>query len=234
MAYKTFGDLSLQVQRELDIEDEEFIQPQELIEYFNSAVRLVESEIIKLGMRDKYLQTEAFISTVQGQKDYTLPADIIENKIVKLVYREPNSVYQIDPLKGEMAYEDEDALNQYNFGSGDNFYYMLYKTGSDQKLRLVPTPNRAVTNAVRIVYFKDLNRYVSDVTECDVPDICYEYILSYIRYRVYMKEPHQNAGPEQQMLGSLLQLMRETIQGQVVDTAMDVIDQDLSHYGESS
>lgn len=232
MAYKTFGDLSLQVQRELDIEDEEFIQPQELIEYFNSAVRLVESEIIKLGMRDAYLQTEAFISTVQGQKDYALPANIIENKIVKLIYRESSTVYTIPPLKGETSFEDEDSLNLYS--GGDNFYYMIYKTGSDQKLRLVPTPGKSVTNAVRIIYFKDLNRYVSDVTECDVPDICYEYILSYVRYRVYMKEPHANAGPEQQMMGSLLALMRETIQGQVVDTAIDMIDQDLSHYGESS
>jgi len=232
LAYKTFGDLSIQVQRELDIEDEEFIQPQELIEYFNSCIRMVESEIIKLGLRDKYLQTEAFISTVSGQADYDLPSDIIDSKIRKLVYRDGTIIYTLKPLKGEDAYEAEDVMNLYS--SSEYYYYMIYKIGIEWKLRLIPKAVKTVANALRIIYFKDLNRYDADITECDVPEICYEYILSYVRYRCFAKETHVNMTDEKENMGILLQLMRETLQGQVADPAIDVIDQDLSHYGESS
>lgn len=232
MSYKTFGDLSAQVQRELDIEDEEFIQPQELIEYFNSAIRMVESEIVKLSLREKYLQSEAYISTVSGQQDYDLPADIIDSKIRKLVYRDGTIIYTLLPLKGEESYEAEDVLNLYS--SSDYYHYMVYKVGTVYKLRLVPKPVKSVTDGIRIIYQKDLNRYDNDLTECDVPEICYEYILSYVRYRCYSKETHVNSADEKQNLLSLLELMRETLQGQVDDPEMNTIDQDLSHYGESS
>lgn len=233
MAYQTFGDLSTQVQRELDIEDEEFIQPQELIEYFNSGIRIVESEIVKLGLREKYLQAEDFISVVANQQDYDLPADIIDTKIRKVVYRDGNNIYTLKPLRGEDSYEAEDVLNLYT--SSEYYSYMLYKASDDShKLRLVPKAAKSVTNALRIVYFKDLNRYTDDTDECDIPEICYEYLLSYVRLRCYMKETHVNTAGEKMMNDSLLQLMRETLQGQVADPDMDLIDQDLSHYGESS
>jgi hypothetical protein len=232
VAYLTFGDLSAQVQKELDIEAEEFIQPEELIGYFNSAIRIIEAEIVKLGLREKYLQSEAYISTVSGQQDYDLPSDIIDTKIRKLVYRDGTIVYTLLPLKGEESYEAEDVLNLYS--SSEYYHYVVYKVGTTYKLRLVPKAVKSVTNAIRIIYFKDLNRYTADSVECDVPEICYEYLLSYIRYRCYAKETHVNAAGEQGNLNSLLQLMRETLQGQVADPEVELIDQDLSHYGESS
>lgn len=232
MAYRTFGDLSTQVQRELDIEDEEFIQPQELIEYFNTGVRIIESEIVKLGLRDKYLQTEGYISLVQNQQDYDLPSDIIENKIRKIVYRENTIIYTLKPLKGESSYEAEDVLNQYP--GGDYYRYMIYKVGTVHKLRVVPRATKALTNGLRIIYFKDLNRYTSDSTDCDMPEICYDYLLSYVRLRVYMKETHVNTAGEKELHDSMLALMRETLQNQVADPEMDMIDQDLSHYEEQS
>jgi len=232
LAYKTFGDLRTQVSRELDIEDEEFIQPQELIEYFNSAIRMVESEIVKMGLRDKYLIVEDYINVVAGQQDYDLPADIVDTKIRKLVYRDNNTIYTLKPLKGEDSFEAEEIMNLYT--SSEYYYYMIYKVGSDYKLRLVPKASKSVTNGIRIIYFKDLNRYTDDLDECDVPEICYEYILSYVRYRCYAKETHVNTEGEKGALNELLGLMRETLQGQVADPDMDLIDQDLSHYGESS
>ena len=232
MAYKTFGELSTQVQRELDLEDEEFIQPQELIEYFNSCIRMVESEIVKMGLRDKYLQAEDYIDLILNQADYSLPADIVDSKIRKLVYRDNNIIYTLKPLRGEGSFEAEDVLNQYP--GGESYRWTTYKIGSEQKLRLVPKVSKAVTNGIRIIYFKDLNRYDDDATECDVPEICYEYIMTYVRYRIYAKETHVNAPDEKENLGNLLGLMRETLQGQVADPEIDLIDQDLSHYGESS
>lgn len=232
MAYKTFGDLRTQVKTELDLEAEEFIQPTELTEYFNSAIRIVEAEISKLGLRDKYLESEAFIDIVANQADYDLPANIIDTRIRKLVYRDGPTIFTLKPLKGERGYEAEDVWNQYP--ATESSHYMIYKVGLIFKLRLVPKPNRSITQGIRIIYFKDLNRYDDDATECDVPDICYEYILSYVRMRCYMKEGHANLGGENDMLTQLLQLMRETLHNQVADPDMDLIDQDLTHYEEQS
>ncbi len=234
MAYRTFGDLSLQVQQELDIEDEEFIQPTELIRYFNSAVTIVESEIIKIGLREKYLQGEALISTVNGQADYPLPADIIDNKIRKIIYRDGVTIYEIPPMRGEDQYEAEDVFNLYP--GTDYFNYMIYKTGSNSShiLRLVPKATKAVANAMRMIYWKDLNRYTADGTLCDVPEICYEFVMSYVRYRVYLKETHVNTASEKEDMAILKALMSETLQGQVSDPNIDLIDQDLSSYQEQS
>lgn len=231
MAYQTFNELSSQVQIETDIESEEFIQPSELINYFNTGIRMVEAEIIKLGLREKYLQTEAFISLVQNQQDYLLPADIVANKIRKVVYRDGVTIYTLTPYKSEMAYEGEEVLNLYQSGT-DYYQYMLYKIGEDQQFRVVPRANRSITNAIRIIYFKSLNRFVTGTENCDVPDICLDYLMSYVRYRIYHKEGNTRAPDERQTMDDNLKLMRDTLQNQIADPDNDLIDLDLSHYEE--
>lgn len=233
MAYKTFGTLSAQVQAELDIEDEEFIQPTELIRYFNTAVTIIESEILKLGLREQYLKDEAFISLVNGTADYALPSDIVDTKIRKIVYRNGPTIYTMNPMKGEDSFEDEDILNQYST-SQEYYRYDLYKLTEDFTLRIVPTPRISVTSALRVLYWKDLNRYTADADNCDVPEVCYEFLLSYVRYRVYMKETHANTPGEKEDMGAMLELLRSTLSGQIADPTIDLMDPDLSAYEEMS
>lgn len=232
MAYRTFGSLKDQVSAELDIEDEEFIQPNELVEYFNSAVRNVEAEIVKLGLREKYLQKEDFIDLVSGTADYALPSDIIDTKIRKIIYRNGVTIYTVNPIKTEDGYEAEDVLNLYT--TSEYYMYALYKNNDDYTLRLVPHANQSVTNGLRVIYWKDLNRYTADDVNCDVPDICYEYILSYVRLRVYMKETHVNSNSEKMYLDEALNRVKDTLSGQTADPTIDLIDQDLSIYQEMS
>lgn len=232
MAYRTFGSLKDQVSKELDIEDEEFIQPNELVEYFNSAVRNIEAEIVKLGLREKYLQKEDFIDLVEGQADYSLPDDIIDTKIRKIIYRNGVTIYTLNPLKTEDGYEAEDVLNLYS--TSEWYMYAIYKNTDEYTLRLVPHANQTVTQGLRIIYWKDLNRYTSDSVNCDVPDICYEYILSYVRLRVYMKETHVNTQAEKIYLDEALARVKDTLSGQTADPTIDLIDQDLSIYQEMS
>lgn len=232
MNYQTFGELKAQVESELDIEAEEFVQPAEIVGYFNSAVRIVESEIIKLGLREKYLQTEAYISPIAGQADYDLPTDLVASKIRKVVYRDGATIYTLKPMRGEASYETEDLYNLYS--SSYYYHYLLYKIGETIMFRITPKAYKSVTNAIRIIYFKDLNRYTDDSVNCDVPDICYEMILSYVRWRVYAKETHVNSPGEKANFDAMIQLMRETLQNQVADPDMDLLDQDISLYEEMS
>lgn len=234
MAYKTFGELSSQVQRELDIEAEEFIQPAELIEYFNSAIRQVEAHLMKIGLREKYLEGDTLISTVLNQADYDLPADCVDGKVKKVIYRNGSVKYKVPLERGEDMYLEEEILNEYS--ANETYRYRIAKdaTTKEYKLRLVPKASATVANCLRVYFERDLNRYDDDDTDCDVPDICYEYILSYVRWRCYAKETHVNTPIEGQQLLDLKQLMSETLVGQVSDTDQDKIDQDLTVYEEMS
>lgn len=217
----------------MDTEDETFVVGSELQGYFNTAITLCESEIVKLGLRERYLQKEAFINAVQGQTDYDLPSDIVVNKIRNIIYRNQSVIYKVRPFRQEVSYESEDVAARY--AAADEYYqFSMYKSGELNIFRITPKALSSVTNAFRFIYFAKLNRYVDDATNCDVPDICYEYILSYVRYRIYMKENNERGQAERADLGALLQLMRETMQNQIADPEMDEMDSDFSHYEEYS
>jgi hypothetical protein len=228
VSFRTFGDLRSQVEIETDTQGEEFVSESEVKQYFNSAVTLCEATIVKLGLREKYLQAEALISTVVGQADYDLPSDIVANKIRKVIYRNNTAIYTLKPLRSENSYVEEDLSNAYP--ANEFYHYSLYKIGTAMKMRLTPKASQSVTNAIRMIYFKTLGRYVADTDVCDVPDICYEYIMSYVRYRIYAKESPAIAQDEKQNMQALLGLMQETLQNQVADPDMDLMDQDFSHY----
>lgn len=230
MEYRTFGDLREQVEDELDTQDETFVNEAEMRRYFNSGVTLCEATIIKLGVREKYLQTESVIGTIAGQADYALPADMALNKIRKIIYRRGTLIYTLKPLRAETGYEVEDVMNVYP--TNEYYHYSLYKTGTTQILRLTPKALYTLPTALRLIYFKTLNRYTAEGTYCDLPDICYEFLMSYVRYRIYAKETHVNAPDEKQNMAALNQLMQETMQNQVADPEMDLNDGDMSHYEE--
>lgn len=231
MAYRTFGDLKSQIERELDLETEDFIQPEELVEYFNSAVREAEAEILKLGLRERYLITDGFISTVQNQAEYDLPADIIDSKIRKIIYRNGVLIYELKPILIEEGFEAEDVYNLYS--ANEDYGYMVYKVGEDLKLRLIPKANVSVTDAIRIIYEKDLNRYTDDDTNCDVPEIAYEFILAAVRFKCVTKEIGRgDVTSFKQEKEEMRKLMQDTLQGQLADPNQDLIDQDLSAYQE--
>lgn len=218
------------MEAELDTQGEEFCSASEMQMYFNSAVTMCEAEILKLGLREKYLQGEAFISAVAGQTDYDLPSDIAINKIRKVVYRNGTLVYTVHPLRTERAYETEDVMALYP--PNEYYHYQIYKIGTVHKFRISPKAYVSVANAFRMAYMKTLNRYTVDSVLCDLPDICYEFIMSYVRYRVYAKESHVNTPDEKQNVQICKDVMVQTLQNQVADPDMDKIDADTSHYEE--
>jgi hypothetical protein len=218
---------------EMDTEDEDFIQDAELWGYFNTGVTIIESELVKLGLRDMYLKKEALISAVAGTSDYPIPTDIVANKIRKVVYRNGLLVYTVSPARYEGSFEDEDVQNLY--APNEYYNFQIYKVAELNIFRISPKASVSVSNAFRIIYHAKLNRYTADAVDCDVPDVCYEFLLSYVRYRIYGKEiGHPNTMGERADMQNLLGLMRETLQNQVADPDMDLMDSDTSHYEEST
>ena len=85
MTYKTYAQLLAKIEKDLDLESEDFIQDDELMEYFNDAIRECESHIHKLGLEDVYFKTFDNPSLVSGTSDYAMPTNIFANKIIECV-----------------------------------------------------------------------------------------------------------------------------------------------------
>ena len=126
MAFRTFGDLRTQVEKELDLQGEEFVQYDEMIGLWNRAVSIAESHLVTLGLKDKYFLGREFLSTVQGQEEYDLPSTMYGNKIIKVVYHVGATFYTLKPLDSKEMFENYEYLN--SFSNTDFYRYMITHT----------------------------------------------------------------------------------------------------------
>ena len=110
MVYKTYKVLLGEVLRETDTEAEDFIQSQEVMDYFNDAVREAVSHIQKLGLEDDYFQKSVKYSLTVGLTELDLPSDIYAAKIRGLVYHTPSKIYEIKRLKGKDKFVNREWL----------------------------------------------------------------------------------------------------------------------------
>lgn len=233
MAFRTFGSLNSELQTNLDLEGEEFIAPEEMIGLWNRAVGVAESHLITLGLKDKYLLSRAQLNTVQGQEEYDLPATLFGNKIIKVIYRLNATFYTIFPLSGDSMFEDYEYIK--NYTSTDFYrYFITHSTPSAQKFLLVPSARETATNAITIWFSRSANRYTVDADICDLPDIAYEFLQAFVREKVYEKESHVNFDGAKADRMEKEQLMMSVLSGQIADNELTRMEQDLSHYQESS
>jgi hypothetical protein len=143
MSVKTYGDLRNFVQRKLDLQEESFILPQEILDYTEEAIRECEAEIHKLNAEDQYFLAQAPIALSPGQSDYALPANIYANKIIRLVYVNGSDIYTVSRSRYRNTYEGRELLRNYGTGSSSaTWEYGLYNNDVriGTKLRIYPTP----------------------------------------------------------------------------------------------
>lgn len=148
MSGKTYGDLRALVRRRLDLQEETFIVPQELLDFTEEAIKECEAEIHKFNAEDQYFLAQAPIALSSGQSDYSLPSNIYANKIIRLVYANGSDIYTVARSRSRNTYEARELLRQYGATSSASLWeYGLYnndvRTGT--KLRIYPTPTESST-----------------------------------------------------------------------------------------
>ena len=233
MAFKTLLDIKEKIERDLDLEEEEFIQPDELTEYINDAITAAEAMIINLGLRDKYFFTKATLDIVQGQEDITLPENIYANKIFKLVFHNGNDIYPIKPIDSRRMYEEIALLNQNP--SAVNYKYLIrHDTPGEEVIQIVPPPRESLSDVIEIWFHRDANRLEEDTDVCDLPEISLLFIYQSVRVRVYEKEKGQPWVLALAELEKVSNLMKETLQQQIVDSELTKVDMDMDLYEEHS
>lgn len=107
--------------RDLDLEDETFISPDELIGYFNEALSESESEI--LTIYEDYFLTEYWIPLLIAQNEYELPFNIYGDKIRKIMYHNGPIIYEVERFK--RLHEFSDIAYSEQYGQSDDYRYLL-------------------------------------------------------------------------------------------------------------
>lgn len=202
----TYAELKSYLQKELDLEEETFITPDEFLSYFNEAVDIVEAAIHNIY--EDYFLTKAALPIVAGTSEYSLPSDIYAQKIRKLLYNDNGSLkYEIKRIK-----KIEDTLH---IELPDLFGYILLNGSSGTKITFFPTPQETSSN-ITVWYLRNAKRFSNDSDVCDIPEFT-SVIVQFVRYKCLTKEGHPDAAQAAQDLERMKQEMVDTLTARVPD-----------------
>jgi hypothetical protein len=233
MAYKTKLQVVQKIERDLDLEEEEFIQASEMTEYINDAITLIEAHMNTIGLRDQYFLTRTTLSLVSGTADYELPTNLYADKLHEIVYSNGATIYAVRPMQKTASAEEIEHLNR--FATTDYYRYRIRNDSAAAKyLQIIPSARETAANVIIIEYFRDLARVSADADLVEVPEIAYLYLYQYVKVKVYEKEGHANYSASTVELQKLEELMLSTLQGQLADDYSSYLELDKSIYEESS
>jgi hypothetical protein len=211
MFYKDYLTLKNEVLRETDTEGEEFVQPQEILDYFNDAIREALAHIQKLGLEDDYFQKSVKLDLTVGLTELDLPADIYAAKIRGLIYATPSLVYPIHRIKGKDKFEQIQNLLQ---TPGTNAYYQYDLENASPttgfKIKLYPISYEAIPQAITLNYVRTVVPIVLDTDLVDIPEF-YSFIKAFVMMKIFSKENSDKAVETKQLYEKEKQLMMETL-----------------------
>lgn len=221
--------IQTKVENDLDLVEETFITPTEMLGYINAAIDDCEAEI--MGAYPDYFLSRASLALVTGTEEYVLPTDIYAHKIRRVVYRNGTTVYPIQRMKDWHKFEEYSA--EYSIQSSTYYqYFVMNQTSGSPKLLLAPPAKETSASNVTIWYTRNAKRLSAITETCDIPEFI-NFLLSFVKVQCYLKEGHPNYQMEVQMLEQQRALMQATLSEMVPD-ADDEIEPDLRIYSEMS
>lgn len=224
--YWTWAQIKAKIRRDLDLESETFVRPEELLDYANEAIDEAEAEIHTIY--EDYFLARQTLSIVNGQEEYDLPADIYAHKIRRIMYNNTSSVYTVDRLQDWKKFEAQNIAR--NFSTSDLYqYYFVNEIAGSPKILLVPQ-GREDGPYLEVWYLRQANRLELDEDICDIPEF-YNFIFQYMKVRIYEKEGHPNIDKAVMDLEKQRSLMNATL-AQIAPDAQNEIEMDASFYEE--
>lgn len=215
----TFSQIKTLLQQELDLQDETFIVATEIMSYLNEGMKMVEAAIHTI-YEDYFLNT-ASLSFVNGQAQYSLPADIFAQKIRQVWYND-NSALNYEIRKVRQLKEIQYALQP------DLYKYMLTNDATvGLKINIYPTPNASAPYGI-IWYIRTAKQFTGDTDVCDIPEFA-SVVIQYARWKCMSKEGHPDTQAAESDLLAMKQAMVETLSARIPDEHNEII-QDFSFY----
>lgn len=229
VAYST---AKAKVQRDLDLEEEEFIQPEELLEYFNEALREAEAEV--LGIYEDYLLDSANLALAIGTSKYDLPDGIYASKIRGIIYASGSTIYEINRIRTARKFLDRALLR--DASPTDYYTYIIINNSTTGiQIELSPASKETSSSNVTIWFLRKVDEIVddADIVDKDIPESI-NFVYAYVKAKCKQKEnagvmpPDAQAEIEQQR-----KLMIETLTNMVPDDDNENI-KDMTFYNEMS
>jgi hypothetical protein len=140
----TYAQLKQKIELELDLEDEIFVRPDELIGYVNKAISFCESAILKID--EDYFLSLMHIPLVAGVQEYAYPYDIYAYKIRGIEYSQGATIYPVNRFKrmGKL-----DAVELANYYPASNWYsYTTINKSQSGEAKIVLVPVSKETSQV--------------------------------------------------------------------------------------
>lgn len=131
----TYKDYRTKLEADLDLEDEEFIKPNELIGYVNEGIDEAEAEILKLD--EDYFLTSMPMPLIQGQTQYDYPPNIYAYKIRGIEYSNGSQIYDVRRFRRGGKFNNVAFAEQYSQADDYRWYHTNDSAGA-AKINLVP------------------------------------------------------------------------------------------------
>jgi hypothetical protein len=214
------GDIITRVRRTFGDEAAVQVSDEDVIRWINDA----QIEIVKHN--DGALQKTDFIDLVANQSTYTMPTDLLLVKAIRYKYSDMQSFAALR-YKNMAQFDDTvDGWDGTAFPAGYPYFFTMY----EGNVILFPTPDRSVTDGLKILY----NQKPADVTDSlsnlALPLIYHNTVVSYCMWQAsLLDEDHEPALMYRNNFESDMGILqtRETQQATQTYAVITVLDDDL-------
>lgn len=228
----TYAEAKAVVEKELDLEEENFIQEAEMLEYFNKARREAEAEV--LGIYEDYLLDNAPLALTLGANRYDLPADIYASKIRGVIYNNGDIVYEIRRIRSAKKFLERALL--ITADPIDYYRYIIVNTALNGiQIELSPASKETSTTNVQIWFLRKVPDLVddTDLVDVEIPESI-NFIYAYVKGLCKQKENAGSMPPDAQAdIEQQRKLLVDTLTNMIPDDDNEVI-KDVSIYEEMS
>lgn len=226
--YYTYGEMRTQIEKDLDLEGEDFIASDELMGKANKGVE--DAEKILLGLYADYFLTKAPLTLVSGTSTYDLPDKIYAHKIRGITYRNGSRAYQIHRVRDWRKFQEYELNIVGGPSIGAEYkWFLMNQSAGDPQIQFSPDVFED-GQFVTIWYQRRPNLFTSDDDILDIPEAS-NYIMQYMTVACYEKEGHPN------LAKAIIDLAREradleAVLAEMVPDMENEIEFDLSFYAE--
>lgn len=144
----TYQEAVAKIELDLDLEDEDFAQPMEIVGYFNEGIKVAEAAILKID--EDYFLTKYPMPLVQGQTVFTYPWNIYAYKIRGIEYANGPIIYPVTRIRRKDKFNEIAFSNIYN--EADDYRYYTQNDGSDTGATIILTPPSRETAVLAYPY----------------------------------------------------------------------------------
>lgn len=230
---ETYANMKLKLQRDLDLEGEDFIQDTELLALFNDAIRECEAHIHKLGLDDTYFLDYDTVNMVTGVAEYDLPENIYLNKFKGCVYNNNDRVFYVDEMRSSQRLLEKAIIDNESVNDPVYQYFLRNSTAADGTKWVLHPAAKETASYITRWYIRKVAPLTASTSICDVPDVCLNFIYAYVAWRVWGKEGDARAADAKNERDMQKTLMLDTLSEMVPDEEKE-IEIDTSIYEEMS